>query len=102
LNFRALKLKITKPIKVAKKPRKFKDYNNGWTKLGIKITGLKLEREKLYTKISNIKVFSEYMKLRKEVDRLNRHIEVLETFNDDRKSEERQRQMIKEYAVYTR
>lgn len=84
-----------------KQPRKFVDLNNGWTSIVVKLNKLNKQREITYAKIEKETVFSEYMKLRHELDRLNRHIEVIETITDDRKTEIYFRQTMKEYAVHS-
>jgi hypothetical protein len=75
--------------------------NDSWKNAVVKLNGMIQSRDQLLVKLEAVTTFSEYLTIRKEIDRLNRHIEVVDTLTEDRKSDETKRKMTKEYAYHT-
>jgi len=73
--------------------------NDSWEAVNHKIQTMNHKLEKLYTQLQTVKKFSEFMTIRRAIDNINRHLEVVETMTNDRKSEEIKRKMFREYAI---
>jgi len=75
--------------------------NDSWNAYKEKIKDLNQQLNQLHSQLEMVKSFTDYIKIRKDIDKLNRHLEVVETLTKDRISDETKRKLTKEYAVYS-
>lgn len=74
--------------------------NKSWFNMSDKIRTEESDLDKAYDELEKVKTPDEYLKIRKEIDRLNRHIECLKVFNGY-ETDEIKRKKLTTYAINT-
>lgn len=82
--------------------KNIKDWHD-WSDISKKITEENEKIEKAYKELAKAKTFDEWITVRHEIDRINRHIECLEAYNttEFRTTNDLQKKKIRVYAIDT-